>query len=67
MDWRLILIGIQTIVIIANVVGFAVIRSNDLKHVSLDLNEIKNNINEIDKKVDKISEKVAKIEGRLEK
>ena len=56
-DWKFIMIGIQTLTILANIVIFITIKLNDIKHISL-------NVNKIERKIDKIFRKLGKIEKK---
>jgi len=60
MDWKSGLIILQTLVIFGNILIFAVIKFNDLKHLTEDVSEITKNIKGVFRRLGKVEKAVIK-------
>ena len=66
MDWKFIIIGINVLVIFANIIIYTSIKFNDMKHISETTKEIKNKIDKIFRRLGKVEKDLVKREAICE-
>ncbi len=62
-DWKAVLIGTNILTILVNIVIFATIKFNDLRHLGKDVAEIKEDNKKIIKYYHKLDKKIARREA----